>query len=419
MKVHFTKIEGTSVSYYVALAVLAAFTVAGFAATLIMHEHGLYLSGMTNRVPWGLQISMAIFYIGLSAGSLVVSGLYGVFGKLEYKPFARIAAYLAMLFLIAGLLSILTDQGRLDRVFTQPFTYLNATSMFSINPWLYSGHIMICVIYLWALFKEKGTLTKISSLVVVLWAIGTHTGTGAIFAFVPRELYNSSLLPPSFVAAALSSGAALMILVKVGLFRWTDRRLDDEIIIWLGRRLLSIFLVSTLYLFLIENLHRVYLAESHEAGIFFLFGGTHSLLFWLGLIFVGSVVPAVMLFVKKTGTSVRWIVVASVLVVVGVFLERFLIVMPGLMHPPELFPGWEVVGGVIPEGFVTYSVSFLEVLQTLGVIGFIGFTFMLGLKILPFTPTEARALPTPSVAAVSPDADVAGISGGGKAPAMG
>lgn len=403
MDIQFTKIEGKSTGYYVTLTVLALFIVAGFVATLVMHEKGLYLSGMTNRVPWGLQISMAIFYIGLSAGSLVVSGLYGVFGKLEYKPFARIAAYLAMLFLIAGLLSILTDQGRLDRVFTKPFTYLNATSMFSINPALYSGHIMICVIYLWALFKEKGTLTKISSLVVVLWAIGTHTGTGAIFAFVPRELYSSSLLPPSFVAAALSSGAALMILIKVGLFRWTDRPLDDELIIWLGRRLLSIFLVSTLYLFLIENAHRVYLAEHHEAGLFFLFGGVHSVLFWVGLIFIGSVIPAVMLFVKKTGTSVRWIVVASTLVVVGVFLERFLIVIPGLIKPPELFPGWEVTGTVLSEGVATYSVSILEVLQTLGVIGFIGFAFLLGLKILPFTPTEARALPeTAPAVAVSP-----------------
>jgi molybdopterin-containing oxidoreductase family membrane subunit len=359
-----------------------------------MHEHGLYLSGMTNRVPWGLQISMAIFYIGLSAGSLVVSGLYGVFGKMEYKPFARIAAYLAMLFLIAGLLSIFTDQGRIDRVFTKPFTYVNATSMFSINPALYSGHIMICVLYLWALFKEKGTLTKITSLVVVLWAIGTHTGTGAIFAFVPRELYNSALLPPSFVAAALSSGAALMILVIVGLSKATKRHLDDELIIWMGRRLLSIFVVVTFYVLLIENAHRAYLAESNEAARFFLFGGSHSFMFWLGLITVGCVIPAILLFIKRTGTSVPWTVFASVLVVVGVLFERFLIVIPGLIHPPELFPGWEVSDVMVWEGVVGYNISYLEVLQTLGVIGVIGFAFVVGLKVMPLAPKEARVLPT-------------------------
>lgn len=390
MEVKFAKIEGRSTGYRVMVGLLAAAGVAGFVATMIMHYQGLYLSGMTNRVPWGLQISMAIFYIGLSAGSLVVSGLYGVFGKMEYKPFARIAAYLAMLFLIAGLLSIFTDQGRLDRVFTKPFTYVNATSMFSINPALYSGHIMICVFYLWALFKEKGTLTKITSLVVVLWAIGTHTGTGAIFAFVPRELYNSALLPPSFVAAALSSGAALMILIIVGLAKFTGRHLDDEIILWLGRKLLSIFLVVTFYVLLIENAHRAYLAYSHEAGMFFLFGGVHSLMFWFGLITIGCVIPAILLFVRRTGTSVRWTVFASTLVVVGVLFERFLIVIPGLIHPPELFPGWEIVGGMGIEGVTAYHISVLEILQTLGVIGVIGFAFVVGLKVMPLAPLEAR-----------------------------
>jgi molybdopterin-containing oxidoreductase family membrane subunit len=391
MDVKFAPIEGRSTSYLAATGLLALFALAGAYATWLMHVHGLQLSGMTNRVPWGLQISMAIFYIGLSAGSLVVSGLYGIFGQMQYKPFARIAAYLAMLFLIAGLLSILTDQGRIDRVFVKPFTYFNLGSMFSINPGLYSGHIMICVLYLWALFKEKGTLTKVVSLVVCLWAIGTHTGTGAIFAFVPRELYNSSLLPPSFVAAALSSGAALMILVNVVLFKGTGRSLDDEIIVWLGRKLLAVFLLVTLYLMLIENVHRVYLAESREAGMFFLFGGFHSILFWFGLIGFGSIVPAILLFVRRTGTSIGWITFSATLVVIGVLCERFLIVIPGLIHPPELFPGMEVTGTVLSEGIAQYSISFLEILQTLGVIGIIGFAFMVGLKVMPLAPVEAKA----------------------------
>jgi molybdopterin-containing oxidoreductase family membrane subunit len=390
MDVKFARIEGKSTPYYLALGLLAVLGIAGTFSTLLMSEHGIYLSGMTNRVPWGLQIAMAIFYIGLSAGSLVVSGLYGIFGKMEYKPFARIAAYLAMLFLIAGLLSILTDQGRIDRVFVEPFTHFNFQSMFSINPSLYSGHILICIIYLWALFKEKGRLTKIASLTVCLWAIGTHTGTGAIFAMVPRELYNSPLLPPSFVAAALSSGAALMILVIVILFRATQRPLDEELVIWMGRRLLAVFLLCALYVMLIENAHRVYLVASREAGLFFLFGGFHSVLFWGGLIILGSIVPAILLFIRRTGTSIPWIVFASALVVFGVLCERFLIVVPGLIHPPDLFHGMEVTGTVVDEGIVQYSISALEFLQALGVAGIIGFAFLLGLKVMPLAPTEAK-----------------------------
>ncbi len=389
MDTDFKAIEGNSRGYYLTLSVLGAFIAAGVYSTYLMTVEGIHLTGMTNRIPWGLQIVMAVFYIGLSAGSLVVSGLYGIFGKLEYKPFARMAAYLAMLFLIAGLLSIVTDQGRIDRVFHEPFSHVNAKSMFSLNPALYVGHISICIIYLWALFNEKGRLTKFTSVTVVLWALCVHTGTGAIFALVPRELYNSPLLPPSFIAAALSSGAALMIILIVSLFRLTSRPLDIGLIIWLGR-LLAVFIVVALYVISIENIHRFYLIGSREAAHYFLFGGFHSLLFWVGLVFVGSLIPALLLFNRRTGTSIPWIVFASVLVVLGVICERWLIVIPGQTHPPDLFPGMEVTGAAGHDGIVTYSVSFLELLQALGVMAMIAFLFAVGIKFLDLLPTEGR-----------------------------
>ena len=389
MEVRYRPLEGKSPQYYLLLCVLGAFVLAGAYSVYLMCVHGIHLSGMTNRVPWGLQIVMAVFYIGLSAGSLVVSGLYGIFGKMEYRPFARMAAYMAMLFLIAGLLSIITDQGRIDRVFLEPFAHVNAQSMFSINPSLYIGHVMICIVYLWALFKDKGRLTKVASVTVVVWALCVHTGTGAIFAFVPRELYNTALLPPSFVAAALSSGTALMIIVIVSLFKITRRHLDVGLVIWLGR-LLAVFIVLAMYVILIENAHRFYLIESREATFYYLFGGYHGVLFWAGLIVTGSLIPALLLFRRRTGTAVPWIVFSSVLVVIGVLCERYLIVIPGLEHPPDLFPGMDVTGRALEEGIVTYAMSIFEILQALGVLSVIGIMFVLGLKYLPLLPTEAR-----------------------------
>jgi Ni/Fe-hydrogenase subunit HybB-like protein len=389
MEVEYRPIEGRSPGYYALVGVLALLVLAGVYSTYLMCAKGIYLSGMTNRIPWGLQIIMAVYYIGLSAGSLVVSGLYGIFGKLEYKPFARMAAFLAMMFLIAGLLSIVTDQGRVDRVITKPFQFLNPTSMFSINPALYMGHIMICIIYLWALFNEKYRLTKVASVTVVCWALAVHTGTGAIFAFVPRELYSSPLLPPSFVAAALSSGAALMIIIIVSLFRLTRRPLDRGLVIWLGR-LLAVFIVVAMYVILIENAHRLYVIGSRGAGRFFLFEGLNAVLFWGGMMLVGSLIPALLLFNRKTGTTVPWIVFSSVLVVLGVLCERYLIVIPGLSHPPDLLPGMEIVGSPLQEGIAPYVATPLEILQALGVLSFISLIFALGLKYLPLLPTEAR-----------------------------
>jgi Ni/Fe-hydrogenase subunit HybB-like protein len=390
MDIGFKEIEGRSAAYRIALVVLAAFVLAGLYSTWLMHEHGIYLTGMTNRVPWGVQIIMAVYYIGLSAGSLVVSGLYGVFGKRDYRPFARLAAYLAMLFLIAGLLSILTDQGRMDRVLVEPFVHYNPRSMFSINPGLYTGHILLCVLYLWALFRDKRALTRVIAVTVVCWAICVHSGTAAIFGFVPRELYQSPLLPPSFVAAALASGAAFMIVALRALFRATGRHLDDELIVWLGR-LLAVFLIVVMYLILVENLFRYYLIGSREAALHFLFEGFNGVLFWVGMLLLGFIVPAFILFSSR-GRSRRWVVRAAALVVFGVLCERYLIVIPGLAHPSDLFPGMEITASALDEGVARYAISGYEVLQALGVLGVVGLMFLLGLKFLKLLPLEARVV---------------------------
>ena len=390
MDIEFKQIEGRSKPFYLLTFVLVALVLAGAYSTWMMYQHGIYLSGMNSRIPWGLPIVMAVFYIGLSAGSLVISSLYGVFGKLEYKPFARIATFMAMLLMIGALLSILTDQGRLDRVVVEPFIHFNPLSMLSINPFLYSTYILICAVYLSVLMIENEKWTKILALVAVLWAILVHSGTGAIFGFVPRELYKSPLLPPSFIAAALSSGTALMILIILALFRLTKRPLDKKPILWIGQ-LLAVLIIVAGYFVFIENAYRYYVVESRAAEHYFLFGGFHSLLFWVGMVLVGAIVPATILFMRKSGDSIRWVAASAVMVVVGVLCERFLIVIPGLSHPPDLVPGWKITQSAVEEGIVSYCPTVFELLQSLGVIALIGLKFIWGIKLLKLLPAEANS----------------------------
>ncbi|UCC79438.1 MAG: polysulfide reductase NrfD, partial [Candidatus Zixiibacteriota bacterium] len=268
-------------------------------------------------------------------------------------------------------------------------------SMFSINPILYIGHILICIVYLWALFTERRKLTKVIATLAFGWAFCVHSGTGAIFGFGARVLYESPLLPASFVAAAMASGTALMIIMIVLIFKLTNRRLDDELIFWLGR-FLAICVIVVVYFLSVENAYRAYVVELRQAAIYYLFGGVHSILFWVGLIFVGCVIPMLILFNRRRGRSIRWIVLASALVIFGVLCERYVIVIPGLTHPPELFPGMEITHSVIEEGIATYYISFLEMLQALGVFGVIGFLFGWGLKYLKLLPNEARILEQPA-----------------------
>jgi Ni/Fe-hydrogenase subunit HybB-like protein len=388
MDIEFERIHGRSKGFYLLCCGLAALVAVGAYSTWLTYREGLYLSGMTTRIPWGLPIVMAIFYIGLSAGSLVISSLYGVFGKIEYKPFARLATYLAMLLMIGALLSIMTDQGRIDRFLVEPFSHFNFWSMLSINPFLYVSYILICATYLGVLAIGNERWTKILALVAVLWAILVHSGTGAIFGFVPRALYNSPLLPPSFVAAALSSGTALMILVLLALFRLTGRPLDRARVLWIGR-LLAVLVVVAGYLVFLENAHRLYVHESRAAEQYFLFGGMHSVLFWVGLVLGGTVLPASILLHRRGGASLGWVAFAASLVVAGVLCERYLIVIPGLSYPPDLLPGWIITESPIEEGIVAYSVGWHDVLQALGVGSLLGLLFVGGLRMFKLMPKHA------------------------------
>lgn len=389
MDVTFTRIAGHSKGYWASMLVMAGFAAAGVVATFVLIAEGLHLTGMTNRIPWGIQVTFADYYIGLSAGAMLVSGLYGVFGRVRYKPFARLAAFLGMLFLFAGLLSILTDQGRVDRALTQPISHFNLMSLFSINPFLYFGNIVLCIIYLYALIKEKPRLTRIVAVVVVGWGFVLHTGTGAILGFIPRELHQSALLPMCFLAAALASGMAVMILVIVALFRLTKRKLEETLVSALGKYL-GVFALVVIYFLLVDIAYRFYLIESREAAEYFLFGGFHSVLFWVGLMLMGCLIPIAILFHPRKGKSLPWVVASAILVVFGVWCERYVLVFPGQTNPPDLFPGMQITSSQLVEGYVSYSVTWYEVFQILGVLGVLGILFMLGLRWFRLMPTEAR-----------------------------
>jgi molybdopterin-containing oxidoreductase family membrane subunit len=387
MEIEFSPLEGKSPQFRAFMFVLFVVAGAGLLATYLFYAKGLHLTGMSNRVPWGISIVMAVFYIGLSAGSLVLSAMSALFGKKEFKPFARIAALLAMLLLVGALLSIILDWGRPDRLFV-PFIHFNFASMFSINGILYSSYIAICFVYLLAMFAGKEKLVGVIALIAVIWAIGVHSGTGAIFGFVPRELFQSPLLPPSFIAAALSSGTALMIILLQLLFRYTGRPFDERYVGELSK-LLSIFIIVVLYFLFIENAFRAYVPASREAEWFFLFGGPHSAVFWFGLIGGGILIPAAILFSPGTKNSIAMINVAAVLHVVGVLCERYIVVVPGQTHAADILPNMHVESVALDGVAVGYSISLLEVVQALGIAAMVAIAFVLGLRFFAMLPTKA------------------------------
>ncbi len=392
MKIYFTKIDGKSKGMYALLAVLAIIAATGMYATYAMFAQGHYITGMNNQIPWGLPIAVAIYCIGLSAGSLVLSALSAVFGQKEFKPFARIAVFVAALLLVGSLLSIILDWGRPDRLML-PFLYLNPRSIFSWNGFLYSSYVFICIVYLWAMFTGRDSWIKPMGILAIIWAVGVHSGTGAIFGFInARELYHSPLASPTFVTAALSSGTALMILILVSTFKATGRFLDNRLIIGLAK-LLGPFILVVLYFVTVEYVVRLYTPSTSEPTSFVLFGGNlYTYIFWVGLILLGSIIPCIILFNPMTKNSIPWIMFASLLVVIGVFCERLIFVLPGQIFPLNLFPDMEMTSDFMDGVITWYQVSVAEIAQGLGILSIVAILYIVGLKLFAMLPDEARHL---------------------------
>src|SRR4030067_666036 len=97
---------------------LGVVVVVGIAATYIRTVQGLQVTNLNSLVPWGLWVAFYIYFIGLSAGSFLISTMIYVFGLKRFEPIGRIALFAAFIALSTGLVFILIDLGHMERFWT-------------------------------------------------------------------------------------------------------------------------------------------------------------------------------------------------------------------------------------------------------------------------------------------------------------
>ena len=102
--------------YWGLLAILAAIAGLGGLAFAYMEHEGHWVTGMTNQVIWGTPHVFAVFLIVAASGALNVASISSVFGKSLYKPLARLSGLLAVALLAGGLMVLVLDLGRPDRL---------------------------------------------------------------------------------------------------------------------------------------------------------------------------------------------------------------------------------------------------------------------------------------------------------------
>jgi len=388
-KITFLEIEGRSSGYLLLLGVLGALALAGLGSAYFMEHHGHYVTGMNNQVVWGIPHVFAVFLIVAASGALNIASIASVFGKTAYKPLAPLSALLALALLTGGLMVLVLDLGRPDRLVVA-MTMYNFKSIFAWNMLLYNGFFAIVGVYLWMLMDRRmEKFKKPAGFAAFIWRLTLTTGTGSIFGFlVARQAYDAAIMAPMFVVMSFSFGLAIFLLVLLATYKWSERPLGDAMFHRL-KNLLGIFVAGVLYFVIAYHLTNLYAAEHHGIEAFILRdGGIYTQLFWFGQIILGSLVPLALFYHPSWGKSRTLVGLGAILVILGGLVQMYVIIVGGQAYPLVLFPGKEV-SSAFSDGIVN---SYMPTLAEFG-LGIGGFAtalivIPLAAKILRFLPSS-------------------------------
>lgn len=358
---------------------------------------GLSVTGMSNPATWALYIVNFVFFIGASAGGIIVGALAYALGIERFRPVARIAELGAISCLVLATLFIMLDLGRPER-FWHLFRYASfespliwdviiigiylaiamAIGYFATRPDLVRsmaaipkrqdlyrllalGHTDLSPA---ALARERLVLRVLAAISIPA-AVLLHSITAWILGLIKAQPgWHSALLAPLFIVSAVVSGLALVLLSAVFSRVFLGLRIAEEVIQGLGRVLFFSIPILGYFLFA-EMLTVMYAREPAGVHIFReMMFGAYAPLFWFDLI-GGLIIPFLLLAFSRTRT-VGGIGFASFLVVLGVLTERWNIVIPPLLghtnlpYPPSSYtPTWPELSltvGTYAVGLLVYLV---------------------------------------------------------------
>ncbi|HSB25797.1 MAG TPA: NrfD/PsrC family molybdoenzyme membrane anchor subunit [Burkholderiaceae bacterium] len=378
-------------NYWLLVALGGAVTAVGLAAAHVMEQHGHIVTGMTNQVVWGLPHVFAIFMIVAASGVLNVASIGSVFGQPAYKTRAPLSGLLCLALLAGGLMVLMLDLGRPERVIVAA-THYNFKSVFAWNVFLYSGMTAIVAVYLWTMFERRlNPYSKAAGVAALVWRFVLTTGTGSIFGFlVARQAYQSALLAPLFIVLSFGWGLAVFLIVQTAMYRWSGLQLDAAVQRRMAR-LLGVFVGAALYLVAVYHMTNLYFARQSGFEAFILRDGApFPLLFWGGFVLAGSVVPMLLVFHPRLGRE-RHTLLAAALVVAGAFAWLYVFIIGGQAFPLDIFPG-HTVSSTFGDGAIEHYVpSWPELLLGVGGVGAAFLITAVGVRVLDFMPQDDLA----------------------------
>src|SRR5512136_2811066 len=357
----FEPIRKTGKPLYLSLSILLAVILWGIWAYLYQYRNGLGVTGLARPIFWGVYITNFVFFIGISHAGTLISAILRL-AKAEWRrSITRSAEVITVLVLIFGVGNILMDLGRPDRMlniikfsqFQSPLlwdvssitVYLTASSIYLFLPLIPDIALLRDHAGKWGWFyrilalgwqgteRQHRLLEKaiaFMAILVIPVAISVHTVVSFVFAMTIQPMWHSAIFGPYFVAGAIFSGIAALI-VAMAIIRkcyHLEAYLKPVHFNHLGVLLLVMTLLWFYFTFA-EYLTVFYGNEPVQTAIFWSkLTGRFSPYFWAMVLFC-FVIPMPILSLRKYRT-VGGTSVASASIILGMWLERFVIIVPTL-----------------------------------------------------------------------------------------
>ncbi len=389
------KFGGTGLT--VAIVVAAVVTVVGLVLWGIQLSGGMIQTNMRNMDSWGIYITMFMFFVGLSAGGLIISSIPKAFGMKGFGGISKVAIWTSITCTCLAIGYVVVDLGGPLRVW-ELFVYSNLGSPLMWDIIVLFVYLILSVVYLWATLRHEAgkvsaTALRVVSFIALVCAVLVHSVTAWIFSLQQaHDMWHTALMAPWFVSSALVCGTGLVMIVVIALRAAGYLKLDQAYIVKMSK-MLGAFLLVDLYFFGCDLLTEGFPGGESAGIVSMLTAGPLAPFFWLEI--VGSIVAAVICFVPSLRKNPA-LVVAALLAIAGIFCKRFQVLVGGFQTPNLDYAVALTQTSVtnyaagIDGAFsgLVYTPSMLELGIVVGVLGLGALILLLGLKFLPLQPAE-------------------------------
>ena len=312
--------ETTAKKLNVGIIVAAIIAVAGVCVWVYQLANGLGITGMSNGNSWGLYITCFMFFVGLSAGGLIVASSASVFHITEYKKVALPAVILSLVCIVVAAIFVLVDLGGIQRIW-RLFVNPNFSSPLLWDVIVITCYLIINILYLVWMGKGEDRKVEILGRVALPVAILVHSITAWIFGLqIAKEGWYTAILAPIFIASAMDSGLALLLCALAWLRKRGIFDVDQKLFASLAG-LLAVCIAVDAFFIGCEVLTMAYPGASGADALAIMAGGATAPFFWFEII-AGLIIPFLILLFAKNRANTGLVVGASVLVILGVFCKR-------------------------------------------------------------------------------------------------